>query len=144
MSLENGVKPDNQNQKVSKNSFNEFIEMKAQIAALGKEIEANKKSKEKDPTELFTALRSTLEEIAASSIKVAGADSLFTTSSRNIIDSGASMICVSEEASIRNKAKHARALLTAGEKHRIALRQRKYSLKVGHTYIRIGPRSTNL
>lgn len=59
---------------------------------------------------LFAALRSTIENIASSTINGSGDNSLYPESPRSIIDSGASMAFVRDEEIVRNKIKHVRTL----------------------------------
>lgn len=54
----------------------ECKEMKARIAALANASQANKNDNEEGSMTLFAALRSTLEDIASSTINGSGVDSL--------------------------------------------------------------------
>lgn len=63
--------------------------------------------------DMFEALRSTLEEIAASSVNGEESVALYTDFPRTIIDSGANLSFVQNQNKLSNISKHVRPLITA-------------------------------
>lgn len=66
----------------------EIKALKAQVAALVEASKANNENQEDNPVAMFAAIRSTLEEIAASPVNSSESEYLYTDLPRTIIDGG--------------------------------------------------------
>lgn len=109
----NGESGYKQGQGSKSSKDDEIPNLKAQLASATQTGTVDTEPTAETPMDLFAALCSTLETIAANEVNGPVSENLYTISPRNIINSGTSMPFVKEISAITNPKKHVQSLITA-------------------------------